>query len=44
VAAIVEPKNPAAASKAANQPDVLIRIDDVELTFGAKPRNEKVTV
>jgi hypothetical protein len=44
VAVIVEPKNPAMASKAANQPDVLIRIDDVELTFGAKPRNEKVTV
>jgi hypothetical protein len=44
VAVIVEPKNPAATSKATNQSEVLIRIDDVELTFGAKPRNEKVTV
>ena len=44
VAVIVEPRAPAGATGAANQPEVLIRIDDVELTFDARPRNEKVTV
>jgi hypothetical protein len=44
VAVIVERKTPAGAIDAAKQPEVLLRIDDVEFAFNAKPRNEKVTV
>jgi hypothetical protein len=44
VAVIVERKTPAGAMGVAKQPEVLIRLDDVELVFDARPRNESVKV